>query len=69
MELDTYTKKNEIATMNESSAPMNGKAKNKVPQTTDSKKRKNTKASNGVEQLKKANTVGMAKLSSFFKKT
>ncbi|KAJ2922730.1 hypothetical protein H1R20_g14368, partial [Candolleomyces eurysporus] len=32
------------------------------------KKRKATKASHGVEQLKKANTAGMAKLSNFFTK-
>jgi ribonuclease H2 subunit B len=35
----------------------------------DSKKRKGlAKVSQGVERLKKVNTVGMAKLSSFFQK-
>lgn len=34
--------------------------------TTSNKKRKATKASQGVEKLKKVNTNGMAKISSFF---
>ena len=34
----------------------------------DGKKRKAAKGSHGVEQLKKVNTTGMAKLSSFFNK-
>ena len=39
----------------------------KTSSNTNEKKRKNAaKASHGVEQLKKANTKGMAKLSTFF---
>lgn len=40
--------------------------KEKEP-STSSKKRKSVKASQGVESLKKVNTAGMAKISSFFK--
>ena len=36
--------------------------------STSSKKRKSVKASQGVESLKKVNTAGMAKISSFFNK-
>ncbi|KAF8070633.1 ribonuclease H2, subunit B [Lyophyllum atratum] len=46
----------------------NGRTKDKAT-IGDEKKRKNTKGSQGVEKLKKANVNGMAKLSSFFKKT
>jgi ribonuclease H2 subunit B len=41
--------------------------KEKVKASAD-KKRKSAKASVGVEKLKKVNTTGMAKLSSFFSK-
>ncbi|KAJ3555767.1 hypothetical protein NM688_g2389 [Phlebia brevispora] len=42
------------------------KSKAAAASETNDKKRKNAKASHGVEQLKKANTKGMAKLSTFF---
>ena len=42
-------------------------AKGGTPTTADSKKRKG-KGSQGVEKLKKANTEGMSKLSSYFTK-
>lgn len=45
------------------------KAKAESKLTTADKKRKAGKPSQGVEKLKKANTTGMAKLSSFFSKT
>ncbi|CAA7261686.1 unnamed protein product [Cyclocybe aegerita] len=41
----------------------------KVATATNGKKRKATKASQGVEKLKRVNTTGMAKLSSFFAKS
>ena len=42
-------------------------SKSSVLETNADKKRKGpTKASHGVEKLKKANTKGMAKISSFF---
>ena len=41
---------------------------NKKTVATDTKKRKQPKNSQGTEKLKKVNTNGMAKLSSFFKK-
>ena len=43
------------------------KAKSKAKDGESEKKRKSAKASHGVEQLKKVNTKGMAKISSFFK--
>ncbi|KAJ3507547.1 hypothetical protein NLJ89_g6244 [Agrocybe chaxingu] len=45
------------------------KADLKAATAADGKKRKATKASQGVEKLKKANTTGMSKLSSFFAKS
>ncbi|KAG6829560.1 hypothetical protein H0H87_010892 [Tephrocybe sp. NHM501043] len=50
------------------SADTKGSKKAKKPSAAEEKKRKNTKGSQGVEKLKKANVNGMAKLSSFFKK-
>jgi ribonuclease H2 subunit B len=44
------------------------KAKAEGKSTTADKKRKAGKPSQGVEKLKRANTTGMAKLSSFFGK-
>jgi len=44
------------------------KAKPGSKSTTADKKRKSGKPSQGVEKLKRANTTGMAKLSSFFGK-
>ncbi|KAF8973124.1 ribonuclease H2, subunit B [Flammula alnicola] len=44
------------------------KAQTKAEKTAAGKKRKAAKPSVGVEKLKKANTTGMAKLSSFFNK-
>ena len=43
------------------------KSKSKAKDGENEKKRKLAKGSHGVEQLKKANTKGMAKISSFFK--
>jgi len=66
--LDAYFK----TTKDEAAAAMvdtkKGKIKNKAT-IGDEKKRKNAKGSQGVEKLKKVNVNGMAKLSSFFKKT
>lgn len=45
------------------------KAKAEGKPTIADKKRKAGKPSQGVEKLKRANTTGMAKLSSFFSKT
>jgi len=51
-------------------APKKSKAAQEKEKEKESgaKKRKSTKASHGVETLKKANTTGMSKLSSFFDK-
>jgi len=49
-------------------APKKGKAAQEKEKESGVKKRKSTKASHGVETLKKANTTGMSKLSSFFDK-
>ena len=44
----------------------NTKGKGGAKGEADKKRKAPAKASHGVEQLKKANTTGMAKLSSFF---
>lgn len=49
--------------------PTASKTKASATGTGGEKKRKAAKGSHGVETLKKANVNGMAKLSSFFKKT
>lgn len=43
-------------------------SKSSVLEAAESGKKRKGKASHGVEKLKKANTKGMAKLSSFFQK-
>jgi len=58
----------ERAISNLAAAPKT-KAKAEGKSTTADKKRKAGKPSQGVEKLKRANTTGMAKLSSFFGKT
>jgi ribonuclease H2 subunit B len=64
--LDTFLE----STINEAMASVavtqNKKTGNKM--TTEGKKRKAVKGSQGVETLKKVNVNGMAKLSTFFKK-
>jgi len=49
-------------------AQTNASKKSKKTDTKDGQKRK-AKASQGAEKLKRANVNGMAKISSFFKKT
>jgi len=51
--------------------PVKPKDANKgaVSEEQGGKKRKGVKSSTGVEKLKKANTTGMAKLSTFFTKS
>lgn len=65
-DLDAYFKtiENDAA-----SIAVDTKTKTKAQGTKDDKKRKGAKASQGVEKLKKVNVNGMAKLSSFFKKS
>ena len=49
-------------------APAKTKAKEDIKTKGIEKKRKGAKGSQGVEKLKKVDTSGMAKLSSFFNK-
>jgi len=65
-ELDEYLKRVEAETAVTTVKHENDK---KVVITEEDKKRKKTKGSQGVEKLKKVNVNGMAKLSSFFKKS
>jgi len=65
-ELHRYLKSTEEATINTANVRH---VKEKIDIGKEEKKRKNAKASQGVEKLKKANVSGMAKLSSFFKKS
>jgi len=62
MQLDTFLKA--AAVVEATTLPEISKSKT----AAGDKKRKASKASQGVESLKKANVNGMAKLSSFFKK-
>ncbi|KAF9454028.1 hypothetical protein P691DRAFT_798942 [Macrolepiota fuliginosa MF-IS2] len=69
--LDVFLKNAAAETMASIAAiPVNGgKVKTSAKVATEGKKRKAAKGSHGVETLKKANVNGMAKLSTFFKKT
>ena len=49
--------------------PATNNAKKGATTKAETDKKRKAKGSHGVEQLKKANTTGMAKLSSFFNKT
>ncbi|KAF5316905.1 hypothetical protein D9611_003880 [Ephemerocybe angulata] len=67
--LDKHLKANAEAEIPLKVATNTTKGKGAAAKGDDAKKRKApAKASHGVEQLKKANTTGMAKLSSFFTK-
>ncbi|TFK54172.1 hypothetical protein OE88DRAFT_1675650 [Heliocybe sulcata] len=70
--LDAHLKQilDELAALSAASLAASDTKANKAKAKEDSgdKKRKNQKASHGVEKLKKANTKGMAKLSTFFHK-
>lgn len=68
-ELDAHFKSAENETAAMAAVKENGKVKKKATTGTEEKKRKNSKGSQGVEKLKKANVNGMAKLSSFYKKS
>ena len=67
-ELDEYLKRTKAEATVITGTVKHGKDK-KVVATEEKKKRKSTKASQGVERLKKVNVNGMTKLSSFFKKS
>jgi ribonuclease H2 subunit B len=66
-DLDNYLKRTEVEVTAITTTVKQGKGR-KVGSTEEDKKRK-TKGSQGVEKLKKVNVNGMAKLSSFFKKS
>jgi ribonuclease H2 subunit B len=66
-ELDKYLKRMEAEVTAVTTTVKQGKGR-KVVSTEEDKKRK-IKGSQGVEKLKKVNVNGMAKLSSFFKRT
>ncbi|KAG5648607.1 hypothetical protein DXG03_003218 [Asterophora parasitica] len=66
-ELDVYLKRINGEVAATAVETKKGKGKDKAT-AGDDKKRKGSKASQGVEKLKKVNVNGMAKLSSFFKK-
>ncbi|KZT26700.1 hypothetical protein NEOLEDRAFT_1240767 [Neolentinus lepideus HHB14362 ss-1] len=71
--LDAHLKqiKDELAALSASAAAMSADKKTGKAKAKDDpgdKKRKNQKGSHGVEKLKKANTKGMAKISTFFQK-
>lgn len=66
--LEAFLKKAVDEAMALTAPPENIKSKPVAKTVVGDKKRKNAKASHGVESLKKANVSGMAKLSSFFKK-
>lgn len=78
VELDAYIKQNEFSTIDGGETTGKGtankgitgksKAKGEPFAVAGSKKRKDVKGSHGVEQLKKVNTSGISKLSTFFKK-
>lgn len=57
-----------VAAETAASIKKTNQAKSPQDKEATGKKRKATKASTGVEKLKKVNTDGMAKMSSFFKK-
>jgi len=65
MQLDTFMKA--AAVVEATTLPETSKSKTAKTAAGD-KKRKASKASQGVESLKKVNVNGMARLSSFFKK-
>jgi len=67
MQLDTFLKAAAVETGALTTLPETSKSK-PAKIVTGEKKRKASKASQGVESLKKVNVNGMAKLSSFFKK-
>lgn len=70
-DLDAYFKtiENEAASLAvDTKTKAKGRQSNKLA-NGEEKKRKGTKTSQGVEKLKKVNVNGMAKLSSFFKKS
>jgi ribonuclease H2 subunit B len=55
-----------IAAVEPSAAKPGKKSKSATAAAADGGKKRKTAASHGVEQLKKANTTGMKKISSFF---
>ena len=66
--LDAYLKILEGDTAALSTANSNRSKTKSKPSEKDSGKKRKSKTSQGVDKLKKANTDGMAKLSTFFKK-
>jgi ribonuclease H2 subunit B len=67
--LDKYVESKKTEAMSRAAMPPATKAKSSVDkEAVPNKKRKAAKGSQGVENLKKVNTRGMTKISSFFNK-